>query len=78
MAIRHPSLWIFLRKLKDLQRQTEMSMIAGERGDAPPPRRRKWRHLERRIQRLKRQYNNGQRTLAEYWQAITYAMKQFV
>ena len=39
VQVRHPSLWLFIRHLKDRQPLTEESMA--ESGDAPPRRRRK-------------------------------------
>ncbi|KAL5016035.1 hypothetical protein ScPMuIL_005624 [Solemya velum] len=55
VAVRHPSLWTFLRHQKDSQANVEVKGDAVDRGDLPPPRERKWRQLEARIQRLKRQ-----------------------
>ena len=75
---RHPSLWHFIRKMKDEQRLLSLSAAAAQRGNAPPPRQRKWRNLEGRIQRLKREYNAGDRTLEEYWDAVVYVVKAFI
>ncbi|KAL8582247.1 hypothetical protein ACOMHN_037004 [Nucella lapillus] len=47
---RHPNLWSFIRQLKDHQTLTEEAIFRAERGDAPPPRRRKWRELEETLQ----------------------------
>ena len=74
----HPPLWIFIRKMKDEQRLVESSAMAARRGDAPRPRRRKWVEMERRIQRLKAQYNAGIRDLDAYWNAIVYVVRKFV
>ena len=72
VAARHPSLWVFLTKLK--QRQTiheadKNNMING----LPPPRHRlKWRQLESRFERVKRQCRQGQRTVDQYWNAVVH------
>jgi len=71
-------LWYFLRKLKDEQRLLNVSSAAARRGEAPLPKRRKWRELERRIERLKAEYNNGDRDLLNYWNAVTHAIKTYV
>lgn len=36
VAVRHPNVWIFIRKLKDEERQCRRVIHAAERGDAPP------------------------------------------
>ncbi|KAL8585512.1 hypothetical protein ACOMHN_051397 [Nucella lapillus] len=50
--VRHPSLWSFLRVLKDRQAVAEQQLAAARRGQAPPTRRRKWRVLEANLIRL--------------------------
>ena len=72
VVVKHPSLWIFLRHLKDRQAIVEATLDGAQRGDTPPPRRRKWRNLERRLQRLKDEYTNGDRDLNSYWDAVSY------
>ena len=74
----HPSLWHFLRKLKDQQKKTELQIAAVIRGDPRPAKRRKWRNLEKRITRLKEEYNRGARTLDQYWDAVVYCITNFV
>ena len=54
---RHPSQWIFLRHLKDEQRLVESTTAAAERGEPRPRPKKKWRDLEDRIVRLKREYS---------------------
>lgn len=73
----HPSLWVFIRKLKDEQRETEISAAAALRGDPPRPRRRKYRDMEHRILRLKEEYANGRRNVEEYWNAIRHVVRTF-
>lgn len=77
MAVRHSSLWTFIRHQKDSQANVEVQADAADRGDPPPPRKRKWRQLEARIQRLKRQYEAGDRTLNEYWKAVAHCVTDF-
>ncbi|KAK5854116.1 hypothetical protein PBY51_015213 [Eleginops maclovinus] len=74
---RHPSLWVFIRRLKDEQRRLETQCGIAERGDPAPQQRRKWRRLDERLQRLRRQYRRGVRTLDAYWEAVQYCMVQF-
>ncbi|KAK7884709.1 hypothetical protein WMY93_027832 [Mugilogobius chulae] len=75
MQRRHPSLWVFIRRLKDEQRRTEGQCVMAERGDPAPRQRRKWRHLEARLQRLRREYRRGDRTLDEYWLAVQHSIQ---
>ena len=74
---RHPSLWVFLRRLKDEQRMGELTTAAADLGEARAPPKRKWRRLEERIARLKLQYNNQGRTLTRYWDAISHVVHSF-
>ena len=37
--------------------------------------RKKWRNLESRINRLQRDYNGGARNLNEYWDAMTHIVR---
>ncbi|KAJ8360335.1 hypothetical protein SKAU_G00168600 [Synaphobranchus kaupii] len=71
VQVRHPSLWLFIRRLKDRQTLTEERTTMAERGEAPPPRRRKWRDLETQLLRLKGQYNDGNRNIESYWRAVS-------
>ena len=74
----HKSLWNFIRKMKDEQRKVELSISAVRRGEALPPRRRKWREFEKRFRHLKRDYVEGTRSLRRYWKAVVYLIKTFV
>jgi hypothetical protein len=47
------------------------SVDAVNRGDVPPSRHRKWRNVEARIQRLKREYNTGVRNFDDFWSAVS-------
>ena len=70
VSVRHPSLWNFLRVLKDQLVVNEANKNGMLNGNPPPPRKLKWRHFEERIVQLKREYGNGQRNLTNYWNAI--------
>jgi hypothetical protein len=39
---RHPSLWIFIRKMKDEQSNIEVSAAAAQNGNLAPPKKRKY------------------------------------
>ncbi|KAJ8025697.1 hypothetical protein HOLleu_33323 [Holothuria leucospilota] len=77
VAIRHPSLWLVIRRMKDESVKAHQAMKCANRGDDPPRRRKKWRDLDRRTRRLKRQYLEGRRTLNEYHVAMVYAITAF-
>ena len=72
MIVKHPSIWIFIRNLKDIQTLAERSKIAADRGELRPVRRRKWRRLEARLTTLKAQYVAGDRNLNSFWKAVSY------
>ncbi|XP_075326974.1 hyaluronoglucosaminidase 6 [Odontesthes bonariensis] len=57
------------RHLSYEQRLVESQCHRAAGGDPPPPQRRKWRQLEERLQRLRRQYRRGGRMLEQYWSA---------
>jgi DNA-binding ferritin-like protein (Dps family) len=63
--------------LKDEQGNTESSVEAAKRGDAPPARKRKWRNMERRLIRLKQEYRNGVMSMEEYWDAVCHWMVSY-
>lgn len=46
-------------------------------GQAQEPRRPKWRNHAERITRLKAEYRLNNRTLEEYWAAVTHAVATF-
>ena len=66
---------IFIRKMNDEQRETDVSAAAALRGNPPKHRRRKYRVVEERIVRLKEEYINGRRNVQEYWDAMRYVVK---
>jgi len=70
--VRRPSLWHFLRRLKDEERRICHTVRQARAGIQTSVRRCKWRKLEERIDRLKRQYTAGTITLKEFWDAIRY------
>ena len=65
VGVRYPSLWNFIRVLKDQQAINETAIEGMGMG-----RTRKWRNLEERIERLKRQYREGERDINAYWRGI--------
>jgi hypothetical protein len=72
--VRRPSLWHFIRRLKDEETRIRRTVRQVRAGVLQPSRRAKWRRLEERIQRLKDNYIQGIITLTEYWDAIRYAV----
>ena len=77
VAVRHPSLWTFIRHLKDQQSFLENSVEAVDRGDPVPKRRKKWRDLQDRMVTLKTEYINGTRNSDQHWNAVCYSIVQF-
>ena len=82
VGTRHPNIWSFIKFLKDQQVSTEQLGERLVRGEPGAPRRKKWRRLERRIQRLKERLtgNVGRRqrlTVDQHWEAVTYAVRDF-
>jgi hypothetical protein len=74
---RHPSLWTFIRSLKDEHRLSEISGRDADNGGQPPARKMKWRRIEKRIRRLKKEYRHGRRDLERYWAAVRHTLKHF-
>ena len=74
---KHPSIWIFIRKLKDVERSERTKIRAAQEGQVHQKMRRKWRKLEKRIKNMKREYRRGIRNVDEYWNAMTYIIKSF-
>ena len=62
----HPSIWLFIRKLKDEQQMAENTASAADRGEPKPKKRKKWRELYKRIRLLKSEYEHGSRSLDDY------------
>ena len=42
-----------------------------------PKKRKKWRELDKRIRLLKSEYEHGNRSLDDYWDAMAHVVKQF-
>ena len=53
VGVRHPSLWSFIRILKDQYAANQVKIVSIRNGDNPPLRHRKWRQLELRINKKK-------------------------
>jgi hypothetical protein len=78
VGVRHPSLWIFIRHMKDAQSELEVALDALATGDGLRDSRRKWRMHEAKLKRLKRDYARGTRSLNEYWQAVRNCITCFI
>jgi hypothetical protein len=77
VGICHPNVWIFLRKVKDEEKNCRLVLRSVQRGDAPPKRKRKFRLMDKRLKRLKKDYRTGRRSLKKYWEAVSYAIHNF-
>ena len=71
------SLWVVIRILKDEERLVKMAIKRVDMGFPAPPRKLKYRRLEKRIKQLKREYRRGDKTLEQYWSAVTYCTVQY-
>ena len=63
--------WVVIRVLKDEERLVQLAAQRVDMGFSAPPKKLKYRKLEHRIRKLKRQYRHGQKSLYEYWGAVT-------
>jgi len=77
VGVRHPNLWIFIRKLKDEERNVRRVIRQADRGDAPPPRKRVYRQLAERVARVRAEYDAGNRPLDSYWRAVAHLVHEF-
>jgi len=77
VQVRHPNLWIFLRQLKDEERQSRRTLRAADRGDLPAAPKRRYRELQERIERVTRDYRRGRRTIEAYWSAVVHSVHEF-
>ena len=74
VGVRHPSLWVFIRVLKDQYSAQQVKMRNIRNGNAAPRRRLKWRRLEERIVHLKTQFITGVTNLDQYWNLVKYVL----
>jgi hypothetical protein len=70
--VRHPSLFVFISRLKSEERRISRTIRQLRIGQQPVQRRGKWTNLEAQIVRLKTQYEQGQLTLDQYWDAVRF------
>jgi hypothetical protein len=75
--VRHPNLWVFVRKLKDEEVTVRSRLHAAERGDPAPTRKRRYRLLEDQIKRVQHEYQHEARTVNSYWRAVANAVHHF-
>ena len=71
----HPNIFEFITKLKKRQSQTEKAIADLNAGGAPPPKKRKLREKEIKVERIKNQFENGQRDIENYMTAIEILVK---
>lgn len=72
VGVRHPSIWSFIRVVKDQENINRVTMQSIRNGEDPPTRRPKWRRLENQIQARKREYNDGDINIRQYWRAVSH------
>lgn len=77
VEVRHPNIWVFIRKLKDEEKHVRHRVRAAEQGEPAPRRKRRYRLLEERVQRLRREYGVGARCVDEYWRAVAHSVHHF-
>lgn len=71
---RKSNIWTVLRQMKDEQRRAVRLIRFSDRGQEVHMRRRKWRNLEAKITRLRKQYERGTMSLQNYWDAISHVI----
>jgi len=74
VSVRHPSLFVFISRLKSEERRLSREIRQLRRGQQTSERRGKWIRLEARIVGMKTQYERGASTLDQYWNAVCYVM----
>ena len=72
VSVRHPSLFVFIARLKSEERRVSREIRQLRRGQQLVQRRGKWARLEANIVPLKAQYERGERTLGQYWNAVRF------
>ena len=72
VGVRHPNLWIYIRHLKDLQSLTQSDITAMDRGGRPTRRSCRWQRPENRLIQLKSEYDQGEKCLDDYWNAVSH------
>lgn len=77
VQVPHPNILIFIRKMKDEQKRIHITISAADNGQSPPKSRQIYRRMQRRVKRLKDDYNNGRWSLAAYWKAVAYTIHTF-
>jgi len=66
----HPTIWKFIEKIQDEQSVVEMKLNQIVAGTPVPPRRRRYRDLERRLLSIVEDYEN--RTVPDYLLGIAH------
>jgi hypothetical protein len=74
VSVRKPSLWVFIKRIKDEEQKIRRDVRLIRSGQQRDVRRRKWRRLEERIVKLKREYAAGQISLEQYWNAMRFVV----
>ena len=72
VQVAHPSIWIFIRHLKDVQTVDETTIDAARRGAAVQRPVKKWRLLNRKIKRHIHRYATGVISLDRNWRKISH------
>ena len=75
VGVRHPSLWVFLTKLRQQKALQEVATTNMLNGLLPPQWWRNWGILEARNERVKGQYRQGHMTLDQYWNAMMHLIQ---
>ena len=73
----HPNVYKLVTVLKGEQALTELTIRRADTGAPPPPRRRKYRDLDTRLDRLLDQYRQGQLTTDNYLTALRHVVHHY-
>ena len=74
----HPNVYKLVTVLKGEQALTELTLRRADTGAPPPPRRRKYRDLDIRLDRLLDQYRQGQLTTDNYLTALRHVVHHYL
>ena len=73
----HPNTYQLITVLKAEQAATDLTLARADTGAPPPPRRRKYRELDRKLDRLRGDYRNGQMTTDDYLGALSHLVHHY-
>ena len=77
VSVKHPSIWNFIRHLKDALAQSEVAIDSIRSGVPVRKQKKKWRVRNSRIKKLKQRYVQGNIDLTRFWNAVSHLTPNF-